>query len=110
MSHEECLQLVCAICTNLNGIKADQPVSEADAILIKKYVFPGFQRGSIWFPQGVCVRCRCEIRVLDQQIEAFNNEGDLAENLSRKRILKLPEDYLCDLPMQTRGQAGQCQI
>ena len=107
MSHEECLQLVCAICTNLNGIKADQPVSETDAILIKKYVFPGFQRGSIWFPQGVCVRCRCEIRVLDQQIEAFNNEGDLAENLSRKRILKLPEDYLCDLPMQTRGQAGQ---
>ena len=52
-SHEECLRLVCAVCTNLNGQKASRGVSESEAQLIKKYVFSEYKKDSLYFPQVI---------------------------------------------------------
>ena len=52
-SHEECLRLVCAECTNLNGQKASRGVSESEAQLIKKYVFSEYKKDSLYFPQVI---------------------------------------------------------
>ena len=80
LTHEESLKLVCAVCTNLNGYKAKRTVSEADAALIKRHVFRGYQKDSIWFPQGICVRCSCDIRILAKQVqeeEASTGTGEV---------------------------------
>ena len=79
-------------------------VSEADAALIKKHVFPGFVRGSNWFPQGMCVRCSLDLRELDK--EKGQQENGCEEGTKSVR-LKLPDDYLCDIPVQTRSTATQ---
>ena len=107
LSHEKCLELVCAVCTNLNGYKAKQVVSEADAALIKKHVFPGFVRGSNWFPQGMCVRYSLDLRELDKEKGQQENG---CEEWTRSVRLKLPDDYLCDIPAQTRATATQTCI
>ena len=52
-SHEECLRLVCAVCTNLHGQKASRGVSESEAQLIKKYVFSEYKKDSLYFPQVI---------------------------------------------------------
>ena len=52
-SHEECLRLVCAVCTNLNGQKASRGVSGSEAQLIKKYVFSEYKKDSLYFPQVI---------------------------------------------------------
>ena len=66
-SHNENLELVCAVCTNLNGYKAKRRVSDIKVALIQKHVFPGYHMGSMWIPQGMCVRCALDIRELDRQ-------------------------------------------
>ena len=67
LSHEQCLELVCGLCTNLNGYKAKSVISEAEAAFVRKHVFPGYMKGSPWFQQGLCVRCSLNIRALDKQ-------------------------------------------
>ena len=111
-SHEKCLELVCAVCTNLNGYKAKAAVSDIEVALIQKHVFPGYQKGSIWFPQGMCVRCALDIRQLDKQQQQECPQGGGGDDSSsgssgRKRniVLNLPDDYICNLPVQTRSQA-----
>ena len=83
----------------------------AEVSLIRKHVYAGFQPGNIWLPQGMCTRCAVDIHVLDRQL---NEEGQLRCNTSnrigdeevastKKKIsLKLPDDYMCDIPIQTR--------
>ena len=55
-THEQCLALVCAVCTNLNGKKADRVLSLAEVGLIKKYVFAGYTENSSLFPTDICYR------------------------------------------------------
>ena len=55
-THEQCLALVCAVCTNLNGKKAERVLSLAEVGLIKKYVFAGYTKNSTLFPTGICYR------------------------------------------------------
>ena len=50
-THEECLKLVCAVCANLHGSKATRSVSDVDAALVRKHIFPSYKKDSIWFPQ-----------------------------------------------------------
>ena len=50
MSHEDCLKLVCAVCTNLHGKKASRGVSEAEEKLIQKLVFSSYKKESPYFP------------------------------------------------------------
>ena len=52
-SHEECLRLVCAVCTNLNGQKASRGVSESEAQLIKKHFFSKYKNDSLNFLQVI---------------------------------------------------------
>ena len=114
-SHQQCLELVCAVCTNLNGYKAKKVVSDIEVELIKKYVFPGYEKHSIWFPQGLCVRCALDLREYDHKEEEQEKEnGGGGDGISsgtkmyrrkhRNVKLVLPDDYICNLPIQTRGQ------
>ena len=52
-SYEECLRLVCAVCTNLNGQKASRGVSESEVKLINKYAFSEYKKDSLHFPQVI---------------------------------------------------------
>ena len=71
MSHVEALKLVCAVCTNLHGKKAVIEVTEVHMKLIRKFVFAGYQRHSIWLPQGLCTRCSFDLHTLEkgEQVE-----------------------------------------
>ena len=86
-NHEENLELVCAVCTNLNGYKAKRPVVDKDTELIRKHVFPGFCKNNIWLPQGICIRCALDLRELDQQ--EYGGAGDENKPAKRKRNIKL---------------------
>ena len=55
-THDECLALVCAVCTNLNGKKPQKEIKDEEVILVQKHVFVGYQQGSIVFPSGICTR------------------------------------------------------
>ena len=44
LTHEACLRLVCAVCTNLHGKKAPCGVPVEDAVKIRKFVFAEFKR------------------------------------------------------------------
>ena len=95
-SHEENLKLVCSVCACLRGKKAVRTVKDSEAELIKKHVFSKFSKDSIWFPQGICVGCAVDLKQLDLQVR----EGRGGVNL------KLPENYLCNIPTQTRSKAS----
>ena len=82
-SHQECLELVCAVCTNLNGYKAKQAVSDLEVALIQKHVFPAYKKGIPWFPQGMRVRCAHDLCHLDKQKEkqrGSDGGGDTSAN------------------------------
>ena len=103
LTHEECLRLVSEVCTNLRGSKAKRGVSEREVDLIRKHVFPGYQKGSIWFPQGLCTSCSADLHVLDNQGEG--GDEDKENNVKKRKVnLTLPQDYICDLPIQTRSK------
>ena len=55
-THEQCFALVCAVCPNLSGKKAERVLSLAKVVLIKKYVFAGYTENSTLFPTGICYR------------------------------------------------------
>ena len=113
-SHEQCLELVCAVCTNLNGYKAKQAVSEIEVLLIQKHVFPPYQKDNIFLPQGICVRCALDLRHYDRQKQQgqdggrgpAGDDGSPQQKCQRTAVkLKLPDDYICTLPVQTRSSA-----
>ena len=52
-SHEECIRLVCAVCTNLNSQNDSRDVSESEVQLIKKYIFSEYMKDSLYFPQVI---------------------------------------------------------
>lgn len=108
-SHQQCLELVCAVCTNLNGYKAKQAVSDIEVALIQRHVFPAYQKGNLFFPQGICVRCALDLRRYDRQ-EGGSSRGGGDDGASSDKMtnvnLKLPEDYICNIPVQTRKSAG----
>ena len=93
--HSECLELVCAVCTNLHGEKAQRKVREGrEEELIREHVFPGFLRGYDWYPQGLCRICISDLTILAR---------------GGQRTLLLPSDYSCSLPRQLRSTPpGPC--
>ena len=98
-THEECLKLVCAVCTNLCGHKASRHVQKAEVLLIKKHVFGDYQEDNIWFPRGICSTCSRRLSDLAKQ--------EQEEPEKRKKVnLKLPDNYICEIPVQTRSKAG----
>ena len=97
-THEECLELVCAVCTNLNGAKASRPVKKSEVNLIKKHVFAGYLEDSIWFPRGICTTCARRLYDIEKQ--------DKEDPEKKKVNPRLPDDYICDVPVQTRSKAG----
>ena len=98
-THEECLELVCAVCTNLRGNKASRPVKKSEVILIKKHVYEDYQKESIWCPRGICTQCATALNSLEKQEK-------IEENKRKKISLTLAEDYLCEIPIQTRKRAS----
>lgn len=115
LTHEECLGKVCAVCTNLHGQKASRKVSDAQIECIQKYIFSGYRKDSIYFPQGICNTCSRHLRELKQEKEqqeleletvpkdSIQQEG--GTNQSKVKLL-LPEDYHCSLPHDTRSRQG----
>ena len=102
-SHIENLELVCAVFHKLDWPQSQKTLSDIEVALIQKHVFPGYHMGSMWVPQGMCVRCALDIRELDRQNYLEEEGGDDENNpMRRKRniVLKFPEDYICDLPLQ----------
>ena len=77
LSHDDCLKLVCAVCTNLHGMKANRGVSEAEAIRIQKFVFKKYQRNSPHFPQGLCNCCHYQLWKLEKEQK---NQVDMRKN------------------------------
>ena len=93
------------MCTNLNGNKAARPLRKFEVNLIKKHVFSEYQEDSIWFPAGICVTC---VFLLQKLSDEEKIEPDKRKTIN----LKLPDNYLCDIPIQTRSKASsncQCQ-
>ena len=89
-SHIECLHLVCAVCTNLNGTKAERTVTSNEELLIKKHVFTNFRKGSFWLPQGICTKCRIDLNTLGKQ-GSEREEGNTcqrAREMGTKRRLR----------------------
>ena len=93
-SHKENLKLVFAVCTNLRGKKATRGVSDSEEQDKKKFVFSAFQKGSIYFPQGLCETCHGHLRKL---------KNVKTEDQGPK--LLLPDNYHLDLPHATRSQS-----
>ena len=82
-SHEDCLKLVCAVCTNLHGVKATRGVSDAEEKIIQSFVFSLYQKSSSYFPQGLCNICHSQL---------------LRLSLGKPHKLNLPSNYHCTLP------------
>ena len=102
-SHQQCLALVCAVCTNLNGKKAQRMLNKTEVLLVRKYVFAGYQEHSVWFPTGICNTCSTSLYLLEKQ----KGQADGGEYAKGKKVnLRLPEDYICELPIQTRKTAS----
>ena len=66
-SHQQCLSLVCAVCTNLNGKKAQRMLNKTEVLLVRKCVFAGYQEHSVWFPTGICNTCSTSLYLLEKQ-------------------------------------------
>ena len=88
-------------------------MTSTEVSLIRKHVYAGFQPGNIWLPQGMCTRCAVDIHVLDRQLSeerelrcnTSNEMGDKEVASTKKKIsLKLPDDYMCDIPIKTRSK------
>ena len=101
-THDECLTLVCAVCTNLNGKKPQRGITYEEVILVQKHVFVGYQQESTLFPTGICTRCALDLYYLEKQ----SGQGDEGALKKKKIKLKLPDDYLCEIPKQTRSKAS----
>ena len=110
LSHDDCLALVCAVCTNLHGKKARRRITESEAGIIGRKVFSSYQKGNPSFPQGICTTCENHLRQLkkeemeeDSTWQADGVEGGLKESNETAVKLLLPDDYHCFLPHQTRS-------
>ena len=107
LSHDDCLALVCAVCTNLHGKKARRRITDSEAGIIGRKVFSSYQKGNPSFPQVVCTTCENHLRQLKkeemeedstQQVDGV--EGGLKESNETAVKLLLPDDYYCFLPHQ----------
>ena len=67
-SHEECRAIVCCVCSR----KVKQTptstgfVSEKLSILVRKFVFEGYNTQNSLYPTAMCVSCRLTLSVLDK--------------------------------------------
>ena len=93
-SHEECLKSVCAVCTGLNGQRAQRPIKPHEVLIVQKYIYTKYEHGSLECPQGMCKQCAVDLSKLNKQ------EGKGVK-------LNLPEDYLCKIPTQTRSKVAE---
>ena len=124
LTHEECLFRVCAVCTNLRGIKVSRPVSEKEEKKIQ-VVNPLYKRGSKYFPQGLCSTCHVFLlsrKEKDDDMPDLARGGDEVcqdqpiEQEQEKETKPLPniepifpENYHCFLPHETRNSPqGPC--
>ena len=116
LTHEECLSKVCALCTNLIGVKATRLISEKQAEFIKKYIFSGYRKNSKYFPQGLCMKCHNLLDRLKKEKEEEEQKQvpdqdkepmlDQEARVRSKVQLLLPENYHCGLPHETRSKQG----
>ena len=120
LTHEDCLFRVCAVCTNLRGVKVERKVSEEEERKIQVFN-PLYKRGSIYFPQGLCSTCHIfllkrkdaeAVQGGDEEKGSMRDEnedeGVRGEGKKRKRPLPnveplFPENFLCFLPHETRN-------
>ena len=123
-THEDCLKLVCAVCTNLGGYKAKRGISVLDESRIQKFVFAGFSKASIYSPQGLCAKCysflrrKAEEADLDQETGQHTGEfqdlgqqdggaGDSGQEGSVTGELALEHGMIGDLVEKNRDRKKQ---
>lgn len=107
LSHKECLHMVCAICTNLNGEKPTRDVSQLEAEYIQKYIYSAYRKDSIFSPRGLCNKCQRQLCRLKTEKEKEEQNQEQEEQPEKKTIyFSLPEDYHCILPHETRSRLG----
>ena len=96
-THDENLNLVCAVCTNTRGQKCSRKVSPAEEEAIKKNVLDTYSRSDPRFPHGICEGCHLDLR---QRI------GGLPPG-QEYRTLHLADNYDAGLSVVTRSMADQ---
>ena len=111
LTHEDCVKLVCAVCTNLHGKKASRGVSEEETRIIQKFIYAGYRRDCPSSPQGICSTCQPDLVRLKKSEEGKDSSGEPNENEGNREKalplkLHLPDDYHCTLPHNTRSQAN----
>ena len=97
LQHDDCLKLVCAVCTNLSGQKASRGVSDSEEKIIQENIFPSYRKGNPCFLQGLCSKCQRKLVRLARE-KSENKEGNEVN-------LLLPSDYRCELPTITRSNS-----
>ena len=80
LTHEDCVKLVCAVCTNLHGKKASRGVSEEDTRIIQKFIYAGYRRDCPSLPQGICSTCQPDLVRLKKSEEGKDSSGKPNEN------------------------------
>ena len=66
-SHEVCLKSVCAVCTGLNGQRAQRPIKPYEVLIVQKYIYIKYKHGSQECPQGMCKQCAVDLSKLNIQ-------------------------------------------
>ena len=96
-THDENLDIVCAVCTNTRGQKCSRKVSPAEEAAIKENVLETYSRSDPRFPHGICEGCHLD---LSQRISGLPPGQEY-------RTLHLVDNYDAELPVTTRSMADQ---
>ena len=89
--HEECRQLVCAICISERGDRAARKIKPAEEEQVK-LLRPGYQACDAHFPSGICTRCSNLL---------------LAKAAGKEVSFLLPEVPGVELPRGLRSKEGE---
>ena len=97
-SHNDNCLLICAICYNESGKKADRKVSAAEELAIKQHVCSGYSRNDPSFPWGTCMNCRLIL-------------SDWITDKANPRPLPVADDFDSRIPRNTRSLTScTCRI
>ena len=94
------------------GRQTNSVGSDIEEKLIKQFVYYSYQRGSIFFPQGLCGACHMQLfRLREGEEQGVEQDGDIEGEVQKIKNLReklvLPEDYFCQLPHQTRKMSQE---
>ena len=66
--HNECLELVCAVCTNLNGVKPSRQCQKLMLRSSSSMSLLATKKAASGSFKGLCVKCSSDLHILDKQV------------------------------------------